>query len=258
MTESYHALQPTKICNACLQEKPLDAFVRRPTRYRDGHAPRCKECQNKQHMAWKARTYPIKPFPKNLVQPSLFFKVCTDCGVEKSIEDFFPSKTGAYGRMSRCKQCGHDRGYDWRQEHLEEARARDRKYSSERYWEDSEAGEAYRAMVRAARDRWHEKNPEKRRENWNRYNARKLYSAMTEPVDYEAILERDGMFCYICQQDILPGQDINFDHIIPVSRQGSHTTENIKVTHAICNQRKGDKLLAEMKPTQRRGPDKPA
>ena len=32
-------------------------------------------------------------------------KICTNCGVEKDIENFYKQKSGKYGVMSVCKNC---------------------------------------------------------------------------------------------------------------------------------------------------------
>jgi 5-methylcytosine-specific restriction endonuclease McrA len=64
---------------------------------------------------------------------------------------------------------------------------------------------------------------------------------VTETVDYSAILERDGHVCHICNRNVSPGQ-VAFDHVMPISRGGSHTAENIKVAHVRCNLVKNDSL----------------
>ncbi len=37
--------------------------------------------------------------------------------------------------------------------------------------------------------------------------------------------------------------EIHYDHVIPLARGGSHTFENIRISHGACNMRKGVKLL---------------
>lgn len=72
-------------------------------------------------------------------------------------------------------------------------------------------------------------------------------------VSYHRILRRDGMHCYICSQPILAHHILHFDHVIPLSRGGAHSEENIKPTHQQCNSRKFTKLLSEMDAFDRRG-----
>jgi 5-methylcytosine-specific restriction endonuclease McrA len=80
-----------------------------------------------------------------------------------------------------------------------------------------------------------------------RYLARKQ-NATIEPVDLQAILDRDGMICHLCGNPIdplLPGNDaygLTYDHVIPLSKGGAHSMENIHPAHNSCNARKRDKL----------------
>lgn len=64
-------------------------------------------------------------------------------------------------------------------------------------------------------------------------------------VSYKEILERDGLHCHICGKDITDG-NYHFDHVIPLSRGGAHSMDNIKVAHAFCNLSKNNKLPEEM------------
>lgn len=64
----------------------------------------------------------------------------------------------------------------------------------------------------------------------------------------ELVMERDGRTCQICMKEIPGGEAIHLDHIVPVSQYGRSTVENLRVTHAACNLRKGrrrDNELAE-------------
>lgn len=97
----------------------------------------------------------------------------------------------------------------------------------------------------------------KKDRNWQRHNAERVREAVArraalkgaatvEPVSYAAILARDGYVCHLCGTDVAPG-DVNFDHVIPLSRGGAHSEENIKVAHSLCNRRKGAKTVAEFR-----------
>lgn len=94
--------------------------------------------------------------------------------------------------------------------------------------------------ARKSRTAWSKRNPAKVRELRMRYNARKV-AATVESVDYNLIWQRDGGICHICGGLVAPN-DIHFDHVIPLSKGGPHTHDNIKVSHSLCNTRKGAKL----------------
>jgi 5-methylcytosine-specific restriction endonuclease McrA len=88
-----------------------------------------------------------------------------------------------------------------------------------------------------------------------RYMARKQ-NATTNPVNYDRILKRDGHICHICGQeiDVTNPKSLHFDHVVPLARGGTHSEENIRPSHSVCNLRKKDRLVEEMTPFQRRGP----
>jgi hypothetical protein len=61
-----------------------------------------------------------------------------------------------------------------------------------------------------------------------------------ELVDRLAVFERDKGICQICHWPV-EYDDYHLDHIIPLSKGGSHTYNNVQVTHGHCNLEKGDR-----------------
>ena len=55
------------------------------------------------------------------------------------------------------------------------------------------------------------------------------------------IIERDGFACQRCGAE----DDLQVDHIIPISRSGTSDDDNLQVLCAPCNRSKGAKTLAE-------------
>lgn len=92
--------------------------------------------------------------------------------------------------------------------------------------------------LRAAKRRYSRENRLKRNELEMRRRARKR-ATQIGPVDYDAILAEHGMFCHICSLVIVDKSDLHFDHVMPLSKGGTHTRDNIKPAHALCNIRKG-------------------
>lgn len=94
----------------------------------------------------------------------------------------------------------------------------------------------------ARRKRYKENNRLKINEQKRRRHA-KIIGTKTEPVSYEKILEVYGMWCHICQEEIESKTDLHMDHVIPLSKGGTHTYTNIKPSHALCNMQKTDQIL---------------
>ena len=59
----------------------------------------------------------------------------------------------------------------------------------------------------------------------------------------QKVISRDGRVCYYCRELVAP-DDIEVDHMLPVSRGGSDALDNLVVACRSCNQEKGT-LTAE-------------
>lgn len=69
-----------------------------------------------------------------------------------------------------------------------------------------------------------------------------------ERITHEEIAERDGYVCHLCSEPVdmsLPRTSklgATLDHVIPVSKGGVDSRENLKLAHWICNVKKSDKI----------------
>lgn len=80
----------------------------------------------------------------------------------------------------------------------------------------------------------------------------KVPFARTAPVTRRAVFGRDGNRCQYCS-----GPAESIDHIIPRSRGGVHTWENVVACCRRCNVRKGSRLPAEAGLSLLRRPGEP-
>jgi hypothetical protein len=55
------------------------------------------------------------------------------------------------------------------------------------------------------------------------------------------VVRRDGQICQRCNTPV-PDDEVEFDHVIPYSRGGTSTTENLRLVHRRCNRRKSASL----------------
>lgn len=126
--------------------------------------------------------------------------------------------------------------------------------------------QANKEKVAAKAKRWRLANVDKTRE-YNRRAYRKdpskailrsrkrkirMMGNGTAPYTLQEVLEKFGCVCYLCEQPIdltLPRKigvegweyGLHLDHILPVSRGGQDTLDNVAPTHAICNlNKRGD------------------
>lgn len=105
--------------------------------------------------------------------------------------------------------------------------------------------------LRAAARNWAQSHRDLVTEARSRRRAWKM-AAEYERIDFEAIYERDCGCCWICSDTV----DLNLqyphplsrslDHVIPLSKGGSHRLGNVALAHLRCNISKKDRLLAHL------------
>ena len=80
------------------------------------------------------------------------------------------------------------------------------------------------------------------------YNARRrasFYTDRIEDVSRDEIAERDDHTCYLCGRWV-SAHEAALDHVVPLARGGGHARSNVRLTHSVCNSKKGDRLLSEI------------
>jgi 5-methylcytosine-specific restriction endonuclease McrA len=72
-------------------------------------------------------------------------------------------------------------------------------------------------------------------------------ASSAERFTLDDIFVRDAGICHLCgdlvERHGLGSLSATMDHVIPVTKGGHHTLENVKLAHRSCNTRKGNKLL---------------
>jgi 5-methylcytosine-specific restriction endonuclease McrA len=87
---------------------------------------------------------------------------------------------------------------------------------------------------------WKKKNPDKVKTARNTYRARKKNAPVVEPVSRAKVYKRDKGICGICGKKV-SAFHFHVDHVVPLSRGGSHTYGNTQTSHPSCNQKKGNR-----------------
>ncbi len=61
------------------------------------------------------------------------------------------------------------------------------------------------------------------------------------------VVRRDGQICQKCNRPV-PDNEVEFDHVIPFSKGGNSTADNIRLLHKDCNRHKSDSLSEILHP----------
>ena len=70
------------------------------------------------------------------------------------------------------------------------------------------------------------------------YRARELGVEMEEGITLAIVYRRHFGICALCKTWVQP-KHASMDHTKPLSRGGTHTHDNVQLTHVKCNLRKG-------------------
>lgn len=192
-------------------------------------------------------------------QQSSKFKKCPACNKTLNRDMFRKQKNRT---SSYCKDCEKAWRRRWYEKNKDEESARQKKWVQKNKEHLCQKWREYRAenkeTIAAKQKLYREKNRDKIRETmkqWTKNNLDKKAaneskrraikankSGIIENIDREEIIARDKSICHICEKKVAR-KDITLDHIIPLSKGGSHTKNNIAVAHSHCNYSKKDKVL---------------
>lgn len=67
---------------------------------------------------------------------------------------------------------------------------------------------------------------------------RRATGAAIEPIALGVVAVRDGWRCAICRGEVTRA-NWSLDHVVPISKGGPHTYENVVLAHRSCNSRRG-------------------
>ncbi|MBM3910474.1 MAG: HNH endonuclease [Thaumarchaeota archaeon] len=166
------------------------------------------------------------------------------------------SKTKEYFYMSGkyfnpgCKSCEKKQNTNWaknnpekRKEilnrpHVRKNRLEKMKIYREQNWE----------KINQKKQEWKNNNLDKVRQINRKYRVTKR-SVAHEPYTDQQVLDKYGHNCYLCQKPIdftvarTEPKGFQVEHVIPISKNGPDTLENVRPSHAACNWSKGNKII---------------
>lgn len=211
-----------KKCTGCNKDQPFGEFYKNP-KGKFGLQSRCKSCQliaTKKHYAKSEKSIITKA---NLVKRQELFKnglkECLQCCQIKSIEGFHNKKQGLNGLNSKCKSCNIENTRIWREENIDKVIA-------------YRKSEKTQEVNRLQRNRWAEKNANKRAEAEQRRRVRKFGNQVIKfnDRDWNDKVKYWSDKCWICK-----GPWDQMDHVKPISKGGGHLLANLRPICALCN-----------------------
>ena len=148
---------------------------------------------------------------------------------------------------SYCKSCDAKRAVEYRQNNKEQIKEYKKEYQQNNKEQIKEYKKEYNKE-------YHQNNPHKTREKDRKRRALKRAN-IHKPYTEDQVLETYGTTCHICKEDIdlsasrssgAPGweQGLHIDHVIPLSKGGPDSLNNVKPAHGSCNLQKNNSLLS--------------
>jgi 5-methylcytosine-specific restriction endonuclease McrA len=101
--------------------------------------------------------------------------------------------------------------------------------------------------VREYQRQYQKDHPEQTNARVRQRYARRL-AGFVEDVSLEYLIERDEGRCQLCGDQLVPAmkfphpKSITQDHIIPLSKGGTHERTNLQLACLVCNQRKNNRM----------------
>jgi 5-methylcytosine-specific restriction endonuclease McrA len=173
-------------------------------------------------------------------------KKCMKCGGLKSTSEFHVDKATKSGFASYCKKCKAEyrkeyyypverkknlsRMREWRLQNLELARERERN----QYQKDAE-------KRKAGVKRYRQENPEKVAEFARNRRARVIANGgKITKEEWLNLCNKYGNRCLCCGRSDVK---LTLDHVVPITKGGSHTIDNAQPLCHSCNSHKRTKTI---------------
>lgn len=166
-------------------------------------------------------------------------KTCTKCKEWKPFDGFHRDKSTKTGRASRCKSCAIATAKDWNKanqdliaqrrrdnpEPIRESRRRSYRKDPQKY-------------MQITRD-WMKRKPAQRRSHIHRSRAQIENPGIVRQEEWDALMVKYGGRCLCCGSS----SDIVTDHIVPLSKGGCNTIDNVQPLCRGCNARKASATI---------------
>lgn len=206
-----------RVCKGCKKELPTTRdYYHKTNRTTDNCVSKCKVCLG-------AKGYGVKE-PNKVYKSKEGYKICTLCRLELPFDKFFVCNDNKDGYYSKCKECySQMRKTDRRKPEVKEKRQAYGKEYRKRYYA-TEKGKQVNAV------------------NCQRRKHRKKQALEFYNVDiWNETLKYFNNKCAYCGNV----GELQQEHVIPLSKGGSYTKQNIIPACRFCNSSKHDRDLKD-------------
>ena len=234
----------TKRCHACKAVLPIAAFAINRA-IADGMSNKCRSCLSDYRKAQYAEN--PEPHKKRSTDyrhanPDKCRESRLRCYVKHAAKRRVEAR--AYYEANRGRRLKQHRA--WLERRRDYALAYQRAYNqANQAWKNEKLRRKRETMTPEQRNKWAREHPHEVADTAARCRARRQNCPRIERINRREVIERDGRTCYLCQRVLTP-RDVTLDHVIPLARGGSHTTDNLRVCCMPCNSHKGKRLLSEL------------
>ncbi|GAA1436357.1 hypothetical protein GCM10009616_35910 [Microlunatus lacustris] len=174
-------------------------------------------------------------------------RTCTSCEARLPLEEFDQDSNSALGRRAQCPLCRSSKMKQWYQANQERQRDRQR----DRYASNTEA-------IREQDFQRYLRNKPKRLElakaGVHKRRAALRLVEFDPTISVDGLRQRDGDLCCFCciamSFEVITDHRYNpsratLEHLLPISRGGSHTWDNVALACWQCNVRKNNRTVEE-------------
>ena len=246
--------ETTKTCTKCGETKPATLeFFSEDSRTKNGLKHQCKSCQAQQGLKDRKKAnerqkkYRLNSRKKVAEQKKKYY-----------LEN--REKIAEYNKKYKLENREKiaERRKEYRLENREKIAEYAKKYRLENYEKFSEYNKKYFSenseKIAEYNKKYHLENPNISREKNRKRRALKLQNGHS-PYTEDEVLDLYGTNCHLCNQPIdlesprrtgAPGWEfgLQIDHVLPITKGGSDTLENVKPAHGKCNVKKSSKILS--------------
>lgn len=240
---------PRRRCSRCKRLLPLHYF-NRLTRSKSGYREACRECINPtQRKGQPRQSLPYAYWigtPEGLIPAYL----CGQCHLVLPATLFLTDPRGYKRRSMICRPClatNRRLSNSTNREHVREvvkawhaANPEKRQVYNKKAYDIAMADVDKKAKMYAATAAWYARNPEAMHTKNALRDARHRNAPIRDltRAEWEEIKAEHNYCCAYCGKHM---HNLTMDHVIPLSKGGSHTKSNIVPSCKSCNSRKGNR-----------------